>query len=141
LSVSSTVPIVTTARFLLATLVVSGCAFLAPPPVAAGPCTLILVSAGPAGNRQLQPPFIVDLAAPDRMADVHLLGSGWTRVRVTLTDPTGNVRVDDEAPGDEINMGWTGVSVDAPGSWHVRLVDDDAGCTADFSVEVRAATT
>ena len=134
-------PSVTTARFLLATLVVAGCAFFAPPPVAVGPCTLILVVAGPAGNRQLESPFVVDLPAPDRMADVHFLGSGWTQARVTLTDPTGAIRVDDEAPGDEINMGWTGVSVDAPGRWHARLFDDDAGCTADFSIEARATTT
>jgi hypothetical protein len=46
----------------------------------------------------------------------------------------------DEVPGQEVNEGGMGVSLDAPGLWRFRLVDSGAGCTADFSVEVRGPT-
>ena len=135
-------------RLLLPLIVVlAGCTYLGPPPVSIGPCVLIvLADDGPTPER-LQPPYRVRQVTviarpgshePDAQADIAFRGTGWQTVHMTLTDPAGDVRMDEDVPGDEINQGGMGTTLDAPGLWREHLEDDQIGCTQEFSVEVVA---
>ena len=129
-------------RILTVVFVLTGCGYFAPPPVSVGPCVLVVL-ARPSYQR-LQPPYrvrqqkFIPQGANDPEADITFRGTGWQKVHMTLADPAGLLRMDEEVPGDDINDSGMGTSFDTPGLWRERLEDDNAGCTQEFSVEVLA---
>jgi hypothetical protein len=136
-------------RVLVISFAVGGCALTAPPPIAVGPCTLVVLSDNGPTPERLAAPFIVrehrvqprsGSSEADAQADITFRGTGWQSVHMTLTSPAGDVRSDEDIPGAEINAGGMGTSLDAPGLWRFRLSDSDASCTAEFSVEVDPPT-
>ena len=142
---------------MVAGFAVGGCAYLAPPLVTVGSCQLVVLADGPT-QVPLQPPyrvrqnkvfpragsqrvrFHVVETAPRAEADITYKGRGWQTVHITLTDPEGQVRDDEDVPGEDINGGHMGTSLDTSGMWRERLQDDTAGCTQEFSIEVLAPT-
>ena len=128
--------------------VLTGCAYFAPAPVSVGPCVLVVLDDGPI-RLQLQRPYRVrqykvrsrpGSQEKDAQADITYRGTGWQDVHMTITDPAGVLRVDEDVPGVQINEGGMGDSLDMPGLWRERLQDDTAGCTQEFSVEVLPPT-
>jgi hypothetical protein len=103
-----------------------------------GPCELALLD--PQRGRPLTPPFRVVMSHDAGMqeAAIDFDGSGWSRVSVIRQPPNRPVPQRDEGvfEGAVFNDGRNGVLFDQVGVWRIGLVDERAGCRADFQVEV-----
>ena len=117
---------------IVAAIAISGCAYFAAAPLAAGPCLLEVHADSNGGTlHPLDPPYSV---RPGPLA-VLVHGTGWSQVHVTRIDPTG-IPTNEDYPGETINRGLTGFPLMTPGMWRFRFEDNEAGCAQEFSVEV-----
>jgi hypothetical protein len=123
-------------RALRVGLVAVAIASCGPVRTATGPCGLQVFVDTRQQIEELALPYGVELG-PDPVA-ITFGGSGWQRVEVVAVRPDGNMDDIYTGDGSMINQsGFVAFPVSRPGTWRFHLSDTLAGCTQDFSVEVR----
>jgi hypothetical protein len=124
---------------LFCIVIVGACANIIPSTTTVGSCKLELHAQVGGEVRPIDPPYVIEMTSffGTGKTIIVFYGVGWERPTVHQTDPEGVLRVDGEVvPGEDVNWGRRGWEVDAPGSWHFRLTDEEAGCIREFDVEV-----
>ena len=101
-----------------------------------GPCTLHAQVEDATRVLDLTPPYVVTAGAD---TVVSFSGSGWRDARLVVTLPGGDIRerpfLTSEVDDADRHLG--GFLVDQPGMWRFAFTDNQAGCAAEFSVDVR----
>jgi hypothetical protein len=124
---------------LVATLQGCGLAGLVPSP--SDGCTLEVVVDSNGTRESLDAPYSFAMTLPGihGQGAVSFQGTGWQLVDVIAIRPDGSTDDTYRGEGSMINLGMVAFPVDAPGTWHFRLVDAQAHCSRELAVEVRPA--
>ena len=106
-------------------------------------CTLEVVADTNGERTTLAPPYSFPMTAAGihGTGAVSFQGTGWKLVDIVALRPDGSTSDTYRGKGEMINAGFVAFPVDAPGTWHFRLVDGEAHCSRDFAVDVLPAPT
>lgn len=129
------------AAWFLLGVALQGCGLAGLVPSPSDGCTLEVVADTNGERKTLGPPYSFAMTAPGihGQGAVSFQGTGWRLVDIIAIRPDGSTSDTYRGQGDMINMGFVAFPVDAAGTWHFKLVDGEAHCSRDFTVDVLPA--
>jgi hypothetical protein len=124
--------------WFLVGIVLQGCGLAGLVPSPSDGCTLEVVADSNGSRKTLKAPysFAMTTAGIHGQGAVSFQGTGWKLADIVAIRPDGSTSDTYRGQGDMINMGFVAFPVDAPGTWRFKLVDGQAHCSRDFTVDV-----